>query len=312
MTVKKREHKDAFIGCFCALGCETLFGLSYIFTKQATRDASALTLLGWRFLVAIIVMGLCTISGIIKIQLKGKKLKPLLTVAFFSPCIYFIGETVGIRYTTASESGAFLACIPVISLLASTFLLHKKPQRKQVLGILVTLAGVLVTIFAVGAAASFSFAGYAMLTAAVISYALYSIYVEKAREYTGGEITFIMLAAGAIIFGVLAVLEASFQGSLNEVIRLPFTNKSFLIAVLYQGIGCSVLAFFLSNIAISRIGVNRAASFIGAATVVSIVAGILILNEGFSEFQMIGALLIIAGVYIANTHFPGKAVQKQR
>ena len=261
-------------------------------------------------MVAIIVMGLCAFGGIIKIHLKGKKLKPLITVALFSPCIYFIGETIGIRSTTASESGAFLACIPVISLLASTFILHKKPRKKQVIGILVTLAGVLVTVFAVGAAASFSFVGYAMLTVAVISYALYSVFVEKAPEYTGGEITFVMLAAGAIVFGVLAVLEASLNGNLNDVIRLPFTSMSFLIAILYQGVGCSVLAFFLSNVAISRIGVNRTSSFIGAATVVSIVAGILILKEGFSGLQMIGAFLIIAGVYIANTHFPGKAAER--
>ncbi len=31
------------------LRCEVLYGMSYIFTKQATQSASALALLGWRF-----------------------------------------------------------------------------------------------------------------------------------------------------------------------------------------------------------------------------------------------------------------------
>lgn len=299
--MEKKDRRDVLLGCLCALGCETLFGLSYIFTKQATSHVSALALLGWRFLIAILVMSLCAITGIIKVNLKGKKLKPLLTVALFSPSIYFIGETVGISYTTASESGSFLACIPVVSLLASTLILREKPAKKQVAGILVTLAGVFVTVFAVGAATSFSVLGYVMLTVAVISYALYSVFVEKASYYTGAEVTYVMLISGAIIFGILAVMEAIVGGTVNTLIKLPFADKGFLVAILYQGIGCSVLAFFMSNVAIAKIGVNRTSSFIGVATVVSIIAGILVLKEHFSIVQMVGAIMIIAGVYIANT-----------
>ena len=66
-------------------------------------------------------------------------MKPLLLVALFSPCIYFIAETIGISNTTSSESGVFLACIPVISLIASTLILKKKPAKIQVAGISITL-----------------------------------------------------------------------------------------------------------------------------------------------------------------------------
>ena len=69
--------------------------------------------------------------------------------------------------------------------------------------------------------------------------------------------------------------------------------------MLYQGIGCSVLAFFLSNVAIAKIGVNRTSSFIGVATVVSIIAGAFILKESFTR-QIVGAAVIIIGVYTAN------------
>lgn len=37
------------MGSLCALGCETLYGLSYSFTKQATAGATVLSLLGWGF-----------------------------------------------------------------------------------------------------------------------------------------------------------------------------------------------------------------------------------------------------------------------
>ena len=57
---------------------------------------------------------------------------------------------------------------------------------------------------------------------------------------------------------------------------------------------------FLSNVAISKIGVNQAAPFIGASTVVSILSGTLLLRENFTVYQMAGAAVILAGVYLAN------------
>ena len=186
------------------------------------------------------------------------------------------------------------------SLVASSLILRKRPTRNQVIGILITLAGVLVTVFAVGISSSLSAVGYLALVIAVVSYALYSVFVEKAEEYTGEEITFVMLLSGAVVFVTVALIEGIVSGDLGGLIRLPFTNGNFLSACLYQGICCSILAFFLSNVAIAKIGVNRVSSFIGLSTVVAIVAGILILKEPFTALQVVGAVLIIAGVYIAN------------
>ena len=110
-----------------------------------------------------------------------------------------------------------------------------------------------------------------------------------------------MLVSGAVLFVFLAVVDALMNGNIAELAMLPFTDMSFLSAVLYQGLGCSILAFFLSNAAISRIGVNRTSSFIGVSTVVSILTGAIFLHEDFSGYQMAGATIIIAGVYIANS-----------
>jgi drug/metabolite transporter (DMT)-like permease len=303
-----QTHKTSGIvlGSLAALGCEALYGLSYIFTKQATNAASPIALLGWRFLIAFVVMSVLILLHVVKVDFKGKKLRPLLLVAIFDPFLYFIGETFGISHTTASESGVFLACIPVAALIASALILRKYPTRQQVLGIAVTLIGVLVTVLAAGASASLSLVGYLFLVLAVVTYALYSVYVEKASAYTGIEITYIMLAAGALVFVLMALGEALNRGTLLALISLPTQDLSFTVAVLYQGIGSSVLALFLSNFAIAKIGVNKTASFISVSTVVSIIAGVLWLGEAFSSPQLLGALIIIIGVYTANGTFHRK------
>ncbi len=295
------KRNDLIAGSMCAVGCEVLYGISYAFTKQATATASEFSLLGWRFALAFVLMSIFAGIGLIKVNLKGKSLKPLLVVALFSPVIYFIGETAGIRNTTASESGVFLAVIPVASLIASSWILKKKPSRLQTEGVLITLAGVLITVFAAGRSASFSIIGYAFLLMAVASYALYFVFVDRAGDYTSTEITYIMLAAGAIVFAALAIGESIMKGSLGQLAALSFRDAGFFSAVLYQGFGCSILAFFLSNVAIAKIGVNRTVSFVGISTVVSVIAGVVLLHESFTAFQIIGATIIIIGVYTANS-----------
>ena len=287
-------------GSLCALGCEVLYGLSYLFTKQTAETASPLALLGWRFVVALAAMSLCVALGFIPVRLKGRQLGPLLRVALFCPCLYFIGETVGIRETTVTESGVFLACVPALSLLASTVILKKKPTKRQIIGILVTFLGVMTTVVAVGLSSSLSPVGYAALMLAVVAYALYSVFVDLAADYTGAEITYVMLCSGAAFYGLLALGEAAAHGALSELLTLPARSGTFRTAVLYQGIGCSVAAFFLSNAAIAKIGVNKTSSFIGVSTIVSILAGALALGEPLSVGQIVGAAVIVAGVYTAN------------
>ena len=296
-----KKKNDLLIGCLCATGCEFFYGLSYGFTKDATDVASPFALLGWRFLLAAAAMSLLVLIGAVKVNWKGKPRLPLLRVALCSPCIYFICETLGIRLTTASETGVFFACFPVVSLTASALLLKKLPTRRQLAGICITLAGVLATVLAVGVTSSLSVPGYALLLAALVSFSLYSVSVEKAPMYTGAELTYGMLLAGAALFVPLALADGAVHGTAEELLFLPLRSRPFLSAVLFQGLGCSIGAFFLCNVALAKIGVIRTASFIGVSTVVSILDGALLLGERFTVPQAIGAAVILAGVYVANS-----------
>lgn len=300
MFMKKLKENKLLIGALSAIVSEILFGLSFIFTKNATRSISTFALLGWRFFIGFIAMTVLIICGVIKINLKGKPPKPLLLIVLCNPILYFAGETLGIRHTTATESGIIIAVIPIVALFFSAIFLKKKPNARQVTGILVTLAGVLVTVFAVHISASLSPAGYIALLVAVLSYALYSVLVEKYAVYSNSEITYLILVVGTCFFGGLALGEAGSKGNVVTLLTLPFTNSAFAISLIYLGLICSVLAFWLINVAITNIGVNSTMCFAGINTIVSIVAGTLFLNEPFTIYQGIGAGIILSGVFLAN------------
>ena len=309
--ILKKVNQQA-VGALSAVFCCCLWGFSFLFTKQVTASVSAVTLLAWRFTVAFVLMSLCIPFGWMKIQLKGKRIGLLLLIAVLQPVVYYTGETLGIDRTTASESGIMIACIPIVTLIMSTMILKHKPTGVQVLGICVTMGGVITCVLSKGMEAAFDPFGYLMLTMAVVSYGLYSVYAEKANEFTSAEKTYVMLMLGAIAFDAAAAVEHVRAGTVMECLTLPFRSTDFLIAVLYLSVGCSVIAFFLFNVAIEKLGTNRASSFSGLSTLMSIVAGVLILHEPFTVVQMFGAAAVIGGVYIANSTLTlSRAVKKQ-
>ena len=178
--------------------------------------------------------------------------------------------------------------------------LKNRPSALQSAGIVTTLVGMVTCVAAVGMTSSLSVPGYLFLSMGVISYSLYFICVEKASVYTSAELAFAMQLSGAALFTALALIEAVHDGNVGTLVVLPFRDRAFLISVLYLGIGCSVFAFWLSNAAIEKLGVNRAASFIGVATLVSVLTGTLMLHEPLTSVQIVGAILIVLGVYMAN------------
>ncbi len=293
------KEKTPF-GILSVIACEVLWGFSFLFTKTATDLASPLALLSWRFIVAILVLSLLALVRIVKLDFRNKSLSALLMLALFVPGFYFIGETVGIKLTTASESGAIIACIPIGALLLSTFMLKEPPTKLQVAGVGVTTIGIFVILMSKGLNATLNPIGYLMLLVAVVSYGLYSVFAQRASQFSSAEKTYAMIALGAIVFTSLALVESARNNSIREFMMLPLTHHDFLIAIIYLGIGCSVFAFLLYNMALTSIGTNRTSSFAGLATLVAILAGVIILKEGYSISQGVATVLVIVGVYLAN------------
>ena len=80
--------------------------------------------------------------------------------------------------------------------------------------------------------------------------------------------------AGAAVFIPLALVEGWHTETLVDSLCLPRPTQLSSLLFCIRASACSVLAFFLSNIALASIGVNRTASFIGISTVVAIAAGV--------------------------------------
>jgi drug/metabolite transporter (DMT)-like permease len=288
-----------FLPYLAGLVFSSIFGFSFLFTKEGLELMTPFQLLGFRFALAFISLSILRITGIINIDLKGKNIKLLLLLAVFQPGIYFIFETTGMIYTTSSEAGIMIALIPIVVTILAAVILKEKTSIVQMAFVLLSVGGVFFIILNRGSSdVEGNLFGIFLLAVAVLAAAFYNIISRKlSLEFRPIEITYVMMGFGALIFNLTALYQRSFNlsGYFNIL-----SETRVLITIIYLGIFSSVVAFFMMNYTLSKINAAQAAVFANFTTVVSILAGVFIRNESFYSFQIIGAVLIIVGVWGTN------------
>ena len=283
-----------------ATGMALIFGFSFLFTKEALNEVKPFHLLGFRFGLAAIVLSILNITKIIKVQYKGKPIKNLVAIALAQPVAYFIFETYGVKLTTTSESGMMLALIPVLVTILAAIFLKEFPTKIQSLFVGFSVLGVIFIVIMKSNEIGSSFVGIMILLLAVLCASIFNILSRKySTEFTSVEITFAMMWIGAITFNLISIIEHLINGNINSYF-VPLSNPKVVGALFYLGILSSIIAFFLVNYALSKLEASRAAVFSNLSSVVSIVAGVIIANEPFYWYQIVGGIMILLGVWGTN------------
>ena len=297
-------RKKNFTGMAAALSGNIIFGFTFVFTKQILNAGmSPFALLSWRLIIATLALAALAGCGVFKMSFTGKRLLRLLPLGLAEPCLYFVCESYGIARTTASESGTIIAFIPITVLVLCRLIFAERHTSGQLIGVLLSVVGMICVVLAGGFSASFSLSGYSLLFGAVIIAALYNIGVRwLSDEFNSAEITFGTNVLGMLFFASLACGEGLIKGNMAAMWLLPLQNSQVLVNILLLALVASIGAFMLIIYAISVIGPTRSSSFAGITTMTTILFGLLILGERMLPWQLLGAAMIIVGVWSAN-HF---------
>lgn len=288
------------------IAASVIFGFSFMFSKKALATAGPFELLSFRFGAAFLTMSLLLLFKIIKIDYKSKPLKSLFFLSFTHPFLYFIFETFGIKYGSTLQAGIMLALIPIFVAVLGAWFLKEVPSLKQVFFIIISVAGVmLIIVLGSASAGNVSIAGAAFLLMAVLAASIYNIVSRKlSSDFTPMEITYFMMAFGAFFFNGISVAGHINNGTLGSYFAL-LSDPSFSISILYLGILSSSVAFLLINYSLSKIKASENAVFANLSTIVTIMAGVVFLNEPFFSYHLIGAAMILLGVW-GTSYFGGR------
>ena len=305
------QKKLHILSLLAALTAATIFGMSFMFSKMALATAAPTVLLAFRFTVAVAAMTLVVLVNalvgklrgrpLFAFSLRGKPVYKLLLLGIVQPVAYFIFENYGILYTSSAVAGTIISAVPVCCILMDVLVLHERVTLKQVLCAVGAIGGV--ALISVGGAVMVSALGMLFLLLTMLSDTLYyGISHDAAKRFTPFEMTYVMFSVGMAVFIPVALLQAG--GLDSPMITAPLQSGGFWLAVLYLGLLSSVLAYGLLNFANSHLSVSETSLFSNVTTVVSVLAGVVLLKEPFGLWQIIGVAVILVCVYAANA--PGK------
>lgn len=295
---QKRIHT---LSLLAAITAAVIFGMSFMFSKLALEKAAPTVLLAVAAMTLVILVnalvGKLRGRPLFTFSLRGKPVYQLLLLGIVQPVAYFIFENYGILYTSSAVAGTIIAAVPVCCILMDVLVLHEKVTLKQVLCAVCAIGGV--ALISAGGAVMVSALGMLFLLLTMLSDTLYyGISHSAAKLFTPFEMTYVMFVVGMVVFIPVALLHAG--GLTSPMILEPLQDGQFWLAVLYLGLLSSVMAYGLLNFANSHLSVSETSLFSNVTTVVSVLAGVVLLKEPFSVWQMLGVVIILVCVFVAN------------
>jgi len=290
--MNKNNSNKAMAAAFIA---NFIFGFSFIFSKMGLSVASPSILLTYRFITALIVMTLLILAKIVKFNIKQKNIMPLLLIGLFQPVIYFICESYGLIYTTATFSAVMIALVPIASLILSAFFLREIPTVTQIIFSILSISGVVLMALQKSSEGSVQIIGIFILIGAIISAVGFNVTSRKySSQFSAFERTYFMFLIGGIFFTGMGLIKN--WGHFERFIE-PLSSPIFLVSIFYLSIISSIVAFLMMNYSTTYLPVARTTAFSNIITVVSVFAGIIFLNEGVDIISMISSAMIIIGVW---------------
>jgi drug/metabolite transporter (DMT)-like permease len=210
----------------------------------------------------------------------------LIGVVVFAPLLY-----LGLRYTTTVNATIINGLGPLITGVLAALLIHEPMTRRQVVGALIALSGVLILIS--GGTLAFwqtigRNVGDLIMVAAISLWGLYSVLGRQVmRTRSSLSMTALSIFLGLPLLWLGAVLELQF-------IPIRF-SPGLLLALLYVGIAPTVIGLLAWNEGVRRLGASGAMVFYNTLPLYGALLGVLLLNEPIGPAHLVGGALIVGG-----------------
>jgi drug/metabolite transporter (DMT)-like permease len=214
----------------------------------------------------------------------------LLGVSCFNTFVY-----IGLHSTTATNALLLNSVIPILIVLLSRFLDATPISRRQALGIVISLSGVLAIICRGNPDVILTLQfnrGDIWILLAVICWAFYTFLLRQ-RPAGLHPLSFLttLIAIGLLPLSVLYAWEFS-QGARFAL------DPANVASILYVALFPSVLAFIFWNQAVREVGPGRAGLFLYLMPVFGAILSAVFLGETIRSFHLVGMALIFIGIHL--------------
>ncbi|MFH1603690.1 MAG: DMT family transporter [Pseudomonadota bacterium] len=271
---------------------------------RALRESFApFTLSFLRWLVAALVLAPFTFAALRGKGAAMRRHSRLLLVLALSGSVMFQALVyLGLQTTTAVNAVLLNCSAPLFMLLCSWMLECEAASARQLLGMLISWAGIFVILGRGDPATLLRLefhAGDGWILLAMPMWGLYSVLLQRLPPELRGTALLCLLAAMTVPLLVPPMVAEM----LLVAPKMP--TVAGLIGVLYVGVFASVGAFLCWNRAVTLAGANVAGFSMPLLPAFGTVLAMIFLGEELRPFHLVGLTTILAGVILATRPRPG-------
>lgn len=271
-----------------------IIGFSFLFVKISLRNADTFTLLSHRFTVAAVFLLVYRIFNRNMNKISLSDFLKILPYSIGFPIVFFLFQTLGLERIASAQAGVIQATIPILTLITARIILKEKINAIQKFFIVTSVSGlVFINIMKGLNTNTYNYLGMLFILISALSFALYSVLIKKiSSKYSTMEIVYVVNISGFIFFNVVSIYRHIVNHNIYSYF-IPFTEKSFLLSILYLGILSSVVTSILLTYAVSKIEATRVGLFNNVTSVIAIISGSIFLGEKLFWYDFLGIALVL-------------------
>lgn len=283
-------------GHFSALLTILIWGTTFISTKVLLVDFQPIEILFFRF-----VMGLLALLMVYPHRMQKMTGRQELTFAvagLCGVCLYYLMENIALTYTMASNVGVIISVAPFFTaILSHVFLKQDEKLRANFfVGFVVAMVGIALISFN-GSSLQLNPVGDLLALLAAFLWACYSILTRKISSFSFNTI---LTTRRVFFYGILFMIPALFLFDFKLDLG-RFADVTYLLNILFLGLGASALCFVTWNFAVKLLGAVKTSIYIYLVPVITVAASVLILHEPFTWITGAGTVLTLAGLLLSES-----------
>jgi len=281
------------------------WSFSFIWFKVANETLRPITIVFIRLVFSIILMTsfLLLTKNFMKIKKKDRKL--FLMLATFEPFLYFLGESFGLTYVSATVCSVLISTIPVVATIGAWLIFRERLKAINYAGIILSFVGVLVFIINGNGTISFNIKGLGLIMFAVLSAVGYNLTLSRLVEtYSPVYIVNVQNIIGATLF-----LPVFLIFDFKHFINTPLTFNMFK-PIIELALFASCGAFVLFAWSVKNIGITKANVFSNCIPVFTAFFSFILLGEKLTIQNIIGMAIVLFGLFMSQVNGRKKIIDE--
>lgn len=207
--------------------------------------------------------------------------------------LYFLAENTALKYSTASNVALILCIVPfVTALLMSALYRDERLHRKQLVGSLIALVGMLMVVMNGQLVLHLNPKGDLLALGAVLVWGLYSIVLKSVSSRYDA----VFISRKVFVYGIVGIIPYFLLVEpLNTDLKL-ISQTVVWGNLVYLGIVASMLCFVFWNKALKSIGVVRTTNLLYVQPFITMLIARIVLDERITWMAVVGAVILTVGM----------------